>query len=70
MALIAWSTRTGVFDMTRTTGTSGPSRFSMKSVVIPAATETTSWSAETCGRDVLEQLSHVLRFHGDNKSVG
>src|SRR5580658_1966563 len=35
--------------MTRITGTSPSSRRSMNAVVIPAATDTTSWSADTAG---------------------
>ena len=49
MTLIASSTSTGVLDMTRTTGTSPPSRRSILAVVMPAATEMTSRSAGTCG---------------------
>src|SRR5690606_24518499 len=49
MTLIAWSTRTGVFDMTRTTGTPSGSRSSMNPVVIPAAAEITRRPGGTCG---------------------
>ncbi len=49
MTLIASSTRTGVLDMTRTTGMSPPSRRSISDVVMPAATEITRPSAGTCG---------------------
>ena len=35
--------------MTRTTGTGSPSWFSIRDVVMPAATEMTSRSAGTCG---------------------
>ena len=38
-----------MFDMTRTTGTSPARRRSMNTVVIPAATETTSRSGGTAG---------------------
>jgi hypothetical protein len=48
MTLIASSTWTGVFDITRTTGTS-PSLRSIRAVGMPAATEMTSRSAGTCG---------------------
>jgi len=43
---MAWSTRTGVLDMTRTTEHRRWNRRSMKAVVMPAATEITSRSAE------------------------
>ena len=46
---MASTTRTGVLDMTRTTGTSTPSRRSITAVVMPAATEMTSVPAGTCG---------------------
>ncbi len=46
ITLIASSTSTGVLDITRTTGTSPVSLRPMKAVVMPAATEITSRSAE------------------------
>ena len=49
ITLIASSTSTGVFDITRTTGTSPVSRRPMKVVVIPAATEITSAPGGTAG---------------------
>src|SRR5580692_2140789 len=49
MTLIAWSTSTGVLDMTRITGTSTPSRRSLKPVGMTAATEMISLPAGTCG---------------------
>ena len=66
MALIASSTSTGVFDMTRTTGTSTGIRRSMNDVVMPAATETSSWSDRDEGRDLVQKCSHVLRLDGDD----
>ena len=49
LGLMASSTSTGVFDMTRTTAASAASLDSMYLVVIPAATEITSWPAFTRG---------------------
>src|ERR1700744_5384557 len=45
ITLMAWSTMIGALDMTRTTGTSPFSRWPMKAVVMPAATEMTSRSS-------------------------
>ena len=49
IAAMPSSTRAGVFGMTRTTATPSGTRDSMNAVVMPAASETTSWPGRSSG---------------------
>ena len=57
IAAMPSSTRAGVLGMTRTTATPSGRRDSMKAVVMPAASETTSCPGRTCGAISLSRSS-------------
>ena len=42
----------------------------MNAVVMPAASETSSWPGRSDGRDLGEQVGHVLRLHDEREGVG
>ena len=64
------STSAGVFGITRTTATPSGTRDSMKAVVMPAASETSSWPGRSDGADLVEQVAHVLGLDHDRDGVG
>ena len=70
IAAMPSSTRAGVFGMTRTTATPSGTRDSMNAVVMPAASETTSWPGRSSRGDLVEQVAHVLRLDHEREGVG
>ena len=70
IAAMPSSTSAGVFGMTRTTAVPAGRRASRKSVVMPAASETTSWPGRTSPPISSSSAAHVLRLHDQGEGVG